>query len=275
MKTVYYSDPLHDDFAGNHIKTQKVDETFPYINKNRIWKFNAFLLYYIVACPLIFLYCKVLYGMRIKGRRNMAKFKKGGVFIYGNHTHIVDSFIPCIMSYPKRRNYIIASPDAVSIPGLKTIVSMLGAVPIPITISGMRKFMETIENRIRKGSSVTIFPEAHLWPYYTGIRPFKDTSFFYPVNLNVPVIAYCNTYSRRKWLRFIKKPRMTVYLSCPMYPDTALPPKLAQKELRDRVYRFMKDTADKYSDYEYIRYVQVDTEHSFSDSITNNNRRIS
>lgn len=255
MKTVYYTDSAHDDFAGNHIKTRKVTESFAYINSNLVWRLAAFLLYYVIACPLVFLYCKILFGIKIRGKRNVYKIRRGGLFLYGNHTHMADSFIPSLLAVPGRRNYIIANPDAVSIPGLKTIVSMLGAIPIPSTIKGMKKFLFTIRRRINAGSCVTIFPEAHLWPYYTGIRPFTDTSFYYPVKFNVPVIAYCNTYSKRKLLRLIKRPRMTVYVSRPMYPNRELPPKKAQTELRDRVYQFMRDTATQHSNYEYIKYL--------------------
>lgn len=271
MKTVYYTDLLHDDFAGNHIKTKAVTELFPYINNNIAWRITAFFLYHFVAYPLIFLYCKILYGMRIVGKDNIAEIKRGGYFIYGNHTHTVDSFIPTILSNPRRKSYIIAGPDSVSIRGFKNIVMMLGAIPLPTTLNGMRKFLTTVINRINGGASVAVYPEAHIWPYYTGIRPFADNSFYYPVKMNIPVIAFCNTYSKRKLLRFIKVPRMTVYVSRPMYPDASLPPKEAQAELKGRVYQFMKQMAGQYSKYEYIRYVQRQTyaEHSINKQTVN------
>jgi 1-acyl-sn-glycerol-3-phosphate acyltransferase len=255
MKTVYYSDPIHDDFACTGIRTEDVTEAFRYINNHIVWRTAAFLLYHFVARPLILLYCKIIYGMRIRGLTRVLKLK-GGFFIYGNHTHIVDSFIPNLLAFPKRKNYIIANPDAVSIPGLKNIVMMLGAIPIPTTIKGMKKYMATIKKRIDGGACVTIYPEAHIWPYYTRIRPFTDKSFYYPVELKVPVITFCNTYSRRKILRFIKTPKMNVYISEPMYPNSSLSPKEAQADLRNRVYLFMKQTAEKHSNYEYIRYIQ-------------------
>jgi 1-acyl-sn-glycerol-3-phosphate acyltransferase len=257
MKILYYKDPLNDDFAFNHIQTTKVTESFTYIHKSLIWRFITFILYHLIALPLVYLYCKIIYGMRFKGRHNISKIKRGGFFLYGNHTHTVDSFIPYILSHPKRRNYIIASPDAVSIPGLRAIVMMLGAIPLPTSIKAMNKFLAAVKKRISSGATVTIYPEAHIWPYYTGIRPFTEKSFYYPVKMNVPVIAFCNTYTQRKYLTFVKVPRMKVYISEPFYPNPSLPPKEAQSELRDRVYQFMKQTADRNSNYEYIKYVQV------------------
>ena len=35
-RTIYYSDPLHDDFAGNHIRTQVVDQSFPFLHPSRL-----------------------------------------------------------------------------------------------------------------------------------------------------------------------------------------------------------------------------------------------
>ncbi len=267
MKTVYYTDPLRDDFAGNHIKAKRITESFKYIHDNIVWRMAAFFLYHFIAYPLVFLYCKILYSMSIKGKYNMSKIKKGGYFIYGNHTHVADTFIATILANPGRKNYIVASPEAVSIWGLETIVMMLGAIPIPATVKGKRKFLETVKKRINGGACVTIYPEAHIWPYYTGIRPFTDKAFYYPVRMNAPVIAFCNTYSKRTILRIVKIPRMKVFVSEPMYPDPELSPKEAQAELRDRVYSFMKQTSDQHSKYEYIRYVR---QHTYAGNNVNN-----
>ncbi len=46
---------------------------------------------------------------------------------------------------------------------------------------------------------MTIFPEAHVWPYYTGIRPFGEAAFHYPVATGKPVYTMTVTYQRRRW----------------------------------------------------------------------------
>ncbi len=75
---------------------------------------------------------------------------------------------------------------------------MLGAVPVPNKISEMKKFYKTIETRIQNNKPVVVYPEAHLWPYYKKIREFPDTSFKFPVNLNVPSFCITTTYQKRK-----------------------------------------------------------------------------
>ena len=67
----------------------------------------------------------------------------------------------------------------ISLKGTGTLVEMLAAIPIPSNVAGMKNFLTTIQKKIDKKSSITIYPEAHIWPYYTKIRPFKDVSFKY------------------------------------------------------------------------------------------------
>lgn len=67
--------------------------------------------------------------------------------------------------------------------GSGTIIEMLGAIPVPGNKTAMKRFLEAIQKRIEQKSSITIYPEAHIWPYYTKIRPFKDVSFQYPITL--------------------------------------------------------------------------------------------
>ncbi len=43
-RIIYYTDPIHDDFAANQIKTKKVGEDFPFANINKLWNLFAFSL---------------------------------------------------------------------------------------------------------------------------------------------------------------------------------------------------------------------------------------
>ncbi|MBQ9046123.1 MAG: 1-acyl-sn-glycerol-3-phosphate acyltransferase [Oscillospiraceae bacterium] len=250
----YYSDPVNDDFAGTSINTCEVGADFPYVRSSVLWKGLSFLVYYIIAVPIVFLVSKLYLGLRFENRKAPRSLRGAGYYLYGNHTRVLDAFVPAMAAYPKKA-YIIAGPDAVSISGLKHIVMMLGALPIPTELSAMRAFLEAVSQRYKENNCVAIYPEAHIWPFYTGIRPFSDTAFRYPVKENAPVIAMVTTYRKRKGLfQLLKKPGMTVIFSDPMFPDPSLSPRKAQRELRDRVYRFMEETAEGREQVEYIRY---------------------
>lgn len=259
-KVIYYSDELNDDFAGTNIKTKKVGKNFKFIHKSPIWKFFSFLFYNCIAMPVVSFYCRIMKRVKFvnkKAIREARKHTKKGVFLFGNHTGIVDAYTPNIISFPYK-NKILTSPDAVSIKGMKNIVQMLGAIPVPQEISALRKFTEAIEYYNKKKCNITIYPEAHIWPYYTGVRPFKDSSFSYAVSTNSPVVAFFTAYSKPSGLyKNIRKTNVTVYVSDPFYPDQSKPRKEAQKEIRDKVYEFMKDCSEKYSTYSYIEYKHI------------------
>lgn len=263
-RVIYYSDPLEDDFAVLNIRTREVGAEFPFVRRSFLWRLVAFLLYYMIAVPLVFLISKLYLGLHFENRDVLRQLQDTGYFLYGNHTRALDAFLPAMAAFPKRA-YVVANPDAVSLPGLQWLVLMLGVIPIPTKFSGMRRFMSTVSQRCREGSCVAIFPEAHIWPFCTEIRPFADTSFRYPVKEGLPVVAMVTTYRRRKGLfRLLHRPGMTITLSEPMYPRQDLSPKKAQEELRDRVHRFMVETAASRENVAYIRYEQKPEDRTLS-----------
>lgn len=256
-KVVYYDDPVHDDFAGTNIETKVVDESFPY-RHGRFFTAVSHVLYYAIALPLVWLMHRVVLGVRFVNRKNR-RLVKGPCYVYGNHTSFFDSYTPSLLSFPRRAD-MLAGPDAFSIPGLRSVVQMLGAIAIPNRVSGMRPFFRAQEAAFRAGRDVTIFPEAHIWPYYTGVRPFPATSFSYPIRLNAPVFAFFTAYSEPEGIDKVLRRKATVriYVSEPIYPDPNLPRKEAQQDLRDRVYAFMEEMSRTHSTNSVIEYVRRD-----------------
>ena len=137
--------------------------------------------------------------------------------------------------------------------GLKTIVEMLGAIPIPSNKQAMKNFLETIEKRIKKGHSITIYPEAHIWPYYTKIRPFKSVSFKYPVKLQKPSFCMTNTY--QSYGKNKNKVKIVSYIDGPFFPDQGLSLKEQQEDLRNKIYDAMVERSQN-SNIEVIKYVR-------------------
>lgn len=253
---VYYTDELNDDFAGTHIKPKKVDQNFKYAKRNFLWNICSFLIYYLIAIPVVWVYERIFLQVKIKNKKALKKIKKQKCFFYGNHTSFIDAFTPNILSFPTR-NRILVSPDTISIPCVKNLVQMLGAVPVPNTLSGMKKFTESVYH-LHKHSNITIYPEAHIWPYFTGIRNFSDKSFGYPITTNSPVVAFFTAYSEPKGLfsRY-RKANITIYVNEPVFPNRELPKKEAQKELRNKVYDFMKDCSEKYNTHVVTQYKHI------------------
>lgn len=252
IPTIEYSDEQNDDFAGIKREAIRVGADFPYLPKSRLWNFAAFVVYRIIMTPFAFLYSKLKLGLRIVNRKAIREVGRQGCFLYSNHTLMAgDAFIPNLVSFP-RRTYVVVNAENLSARGTRNWVQMSGALPIPTELSGMRAFLDAVETRIGQGYCVQIYPEAHIWPYYTGIRNFSAASFRYPVRLNAPVYCTTTTFQRR---RIGKRPRVTVYVDGPFYPNPALHPRQREKDLRDRVYETMCQRAQQ-SSYEAVKYVK-------------------
>ena len=254
-KIIYYKDELNDEFSEAQIVPRKIDGSYKYVHKNPLWNLCAFLVQNILSMPIKFLYVKIKFGIKYVGKKKLKEYKKTGYFIYGNHTQpFADTFIPSLANYPKR-NYFIVNPENVSMKGLKTLSQMLGAIPIPCDKKGMEHFLETIEKNINKKHSITIYPEAHIWPYYTKIRPFKSVSFKYPVTLDKPSFCITNTY--QSYGKNNDKVKIVSYIDGPFFPNKELTLNQAKQELRDQIYNAMCKRSEN-CNIEVIKYRQWD-----------------
>ena len=164
---------------------------------------------------------------------------------------IADALIPSLLS-PRKNAYVLVHPNNVSMPFLGKITPYLGAIPLPDDKAARQNYTEAIDRRIAEGGAITVYPEAHIWPYYTGIRPFSDNSFYYPVKYGVPVFCFTNTYHKG---RFGREPKIVTYIDGPFFADETLPYRQRRTELRNRVYDCMRERA-RLSDEVKIKYVR-------------------
>ena len=255
-KTVYYSDELNDEFAGDSIKARHIDETYFYGDKSPWWMFKSWFWYRLIAHPIAIAYLKISHHWKIVNKKVIKQGRRSSFFIYGNHTNNgADALIPTFTSFPKK-TYVIVHPNNVSMPVLGKVTPYLGALPLPDNMAATKNFMNVIKMRVEQNASIMIYPEAHIWPYYTKIRPFTDLSFRYPVQYDKPVFCLTNTYQKRKCS---SKPKMVTYVDGPFYADKSLSSKEQRKDLRDRVYNTMVERA-KNSNVELINYVKKEKE---------------
>lgn len=254
QKVIYYSDELSDEFAGDNIIAKKIDGSYRYIRENPIGKVGHLFWYHLVATPLAFLYMKLYFHHKIVNRQVLKEAKESGYFMYGNHTHfLADALIPTMVNMPKDVA-VIVHPNNVSMPLLGRITPSLGALPLPDDKEAVKHFLHAIEHMIQKKRCVMIYPEAHIWPYYTKIRPFVELSFRYPVQYKAPVFCFTNTYQKRKCS---KRPQIVTYLDGPFYPDANLNSKEQKKQLQEAVYQKMQERA-RNNNVTVIRYEKKD-----------------
>lgn len=240
-KIIYYSDEINDEFAGDHIVAKKIDGNYKYLRDSFFGKVSHIFWYRIIAIPVAKIYMKIHFHHKIVNKEVLKAFKKQGYFMYGNHTHFIgDALIPTMVNMPKTVS-VIVHPNNVSMPFLGKITPSLGALPLPDDMEAAKNFVHAIEKKINQQKCVMIYPEAHIWPFYTKIRPFKDVSFRYPVQYNVPVFCLTNTYQKRK---HSSNPRIVTYIDGPFYPDSSLTAKEQKKQLRNVVYDKMVERSN-------------------------------
>ncbi len=241
-RRVRYYRSFSDDFVESADQRYALPEEYCWVREDG-WSRVLSAVIYGTAFVLSSVYCRVFLHVRFKNRRVLRQTKQTGAVIYANHTQPVgDVFIPALACSPNRI-YTVVSPANFGIPVIGRLLPYLGALPVPDNVRGLKRFSAAVAQRLQQHKCVVIYPEAHVWEYYTGIRPFPETPFKFPVKHGVPVYSMTTTYQRR---HFGGRPRATVYIDGPFYPDTAV-------QLRDAVHDRMRQRS-RYSTYEYIRY---------------------
>lgn len=252
QKVIYYTDELNDEFSSAQIVPRKIDETYKY-GDGSLWWHIKHRFWLCLYAPCAALYLRFKWHHKIVNRKCLKKIsRKQPFFMFANHTNpVADAFIPTFVVRPKN-TFVIVHPNNVSMPVIGKINPYVGAIPLPDNMPATKNFMNTIKLRVQENAVIHIYPEAHIWPFYTGIRPFADTSFRYPIQYNTPVFCFTNTYQKR---RFFKTPKLVTYVDGPFFADPNLPAKEQRSQLRDAVYNTMCERS-KNSNVDLIKYLK-------------------
>lgn len=251
MTQTYYYDTYEDDFVSSKRAEYKKKDNFKRIHTNPFYRLWSRFLYRL-ARIFAFFYLPLVHHVKIVNLDALRPFRDKACFIYGNHTQpLGDVFFPIPLT-KHRRFYTVAGWDNLNLPVIGPLLPALGAIPIADTLKDIKPFCDAVEQRIKEKAAIIFYPEAHVWPYYTGIRPFPKTAFRFPVKLNVPSFAMTMTYQERGKG---KRPAITIYVDGPFYPDDHLSEKDRQVKIHDDIRNCMEERA-KNSTYEYIRYVK-------------------
>ncbi|MCD8367395.1 MAG: 1-acyl-sn-glycerol-3-phosphate acyltransferase [Clostridiales bacterium] len=248
-KRIYYYKTFQDDFVESADQAFALPEHYAWIRDGRGARLLGALLYaagYLFAA----VYGKLCLHLKIVRSVDWKAYRDSGAVVYGNHTQpLGDVFVPALVCAPKRC-YTIASPANLGIPVIGPLLPWMGALPIPGSLSKLPQFLRAVQQRLRERCCVVVYPEGHVWPYCTQIRPYPETSFDYAVKNRVPAFCMTTTYQAR---RFSDKPRLTVYLDGPFYPDEGLPRQEQKQQLRDQVFACMEQRSQN-STYQYVEY---------------------
>ena len=259
-KTIYWSDELNDDFDEVGLKRPPVPEGYKYKRKNVLIIFFGAILYHLIAKPILAIYC-FFKGIRVKNKKNLKALKGQGAYIYSNHTAITDVFkFQCFVFFFGRRVNILGYSDSLSMPVVRTIVKMLGYLPVPLKgdMKNLLALSEACDYYVKKKQHILIYPEAHIWPYYTKIRNFQSGSFNYPARFMSPVVPAVTIWRKPK---IGKKPKQTIVFGTPIFPKEELNATQNKDYMHAECLRQMKEISESYPQFEYIKYIKKDENH--------------
>lgn len=251
METRYYKD-FTDDFIETKRQDHRIPADYKWIHDNVLYRLGANTLFFI-AKIYADIYLSVYMGVKVCDSTSAATHEKKGCFLYGNHTLPQGDVFAPLKCKPHHRIYTVVDAANLGIPILGRLLPMLGAIPIPSSLHQMAKFKDAVIERVNEGWCVVIYPEAHVWPYYTGIRPFEHGAFLYPADMGAACFCSTVTYKKHQWR---KKPAITIWVDGPFYPDMSLNKKKRQAKLGREIYECMCERS-KESTYEYIRYEEM------------------
>ena len=258
-RTIYWKDETNDDFDEVGLSRPPVPKGYNYKRTNPINIFFSAILYHVVAKPIIGVYC-VCKGIRFVGKKNLKKLGGKGAFIFSNHVALSDvlKFQAYVFFWRKRVN-ILGYPDTLSMPIVRNLTRALGYLPLPLSgdLKNMVALVDAFKFYIEKNQFILIFPEAHIWPYYTKVRTFKSGSFNYPAKLEAPVLPIVTTWRKTK---LCKKPKQTIYILEPIFPDPNKGTAENKEYLYNKTLEAMQKCADSVKQYEYIKYIKIEND---------------
>lgn len=246
MKKIYYYDDYNTDVIKSKDQEFELNDNYKWIHKNIFYIIFSYLLYWIFFV-ISFFYIKFILHVSIKNRSVLSK--RSNYYLFINHTQMIgDAFMPPFITRFKRPFFVVNKAN-LGIPFLGKLLPMLGALVIPSGIHDMIKFRKSLKYYGKK-HPIVVYPEAHVWPYYTDIRPFNDGAFQLAIEDEKDVFCATVTYQKSKWF---KKPKVIIYVDGPFEVDKTSSKKEQVNLLKNDVRNKMIERS-KLSNVKYVIY---------------------
>ncbi len=229
----------HEINAKNEIREDRSDRR----RDSRIFKTFRWVMYYLVAIPVLSAFNYIFLGLRIQGRQNLDGIRCSVVVC--NHIHPLDATMAACGSIPHRLNVAVLNKNMEK-PIAGKIVTIFGT-PVGVNLSGHKRFIERTTVRLMAGEWFLVFPEGEMILYDTAIRPFKHGAFLLAFKANVPVVPMVLVQRPVSGIRsfFRNKPLFTLKIGNPVSPLKGLDEKQNIDFLRDTSMAIMTDMLDE------------------------------
>ncbi|MCI6062804.1 hypothetical protein BHL83_09735 [Limosilactobacillus reuteri] len=248
----YFYQTYSDDFINSGNQQYQLPKNYRWLHHGKGW-FGLRVLITGIADVIAWLYFHFITRSKVIAGEKIKKYQGKGCFVYGNHTQTQGDALIAFHLLPHRFVNIIATPANLGNFIVGRLLPFAGILPIPTNFHQLNKFTQAVNKQAQSGHAVFIYPEAHVWPFYTKIRPFSRSAFHYPVDTGLASFCITTTYHTRRWS---SKPQIVIYVDGPFYPRDGLTKRQQQLDLSRQIAACMKKRA-KLNDMEYIHYEKV------------------
>lgn len=203
-----------------------------------LFRIVSFIVYNLIAIPIVFLIGKVIYGLKIKGRNNLRGHRRG--MVAANHCQYLEPGISAVSVWPQKILFS-AEENNVTRKDVGWLTRSLRAFGIPdanpMGIAGY------IKEALGKNWFIHFYPEGVISWRSQEPGPFLEGVFFFALLNNVPVFPIAEVLHERGIRKiFPWWPPKTTFVICePVYPDSFRKPEISK---RDRIHLMSKAVRD-------------------------------
>lgn len=182
----------------------------------------------------------------VEGVEHLSALQNGAI-VTCNHFSAFDNYIVfhCIRKYlPRKYLYkIIREGNYTNFPGLfGFLMRNCNTLPLSSNRRTMIDFMSSVNELLKRGETILVYPEQEMWWNYKKPRPYKIGGFKIAVRAGVPVVPTFITMRDDTRLDENGYPmqRHTLHIMKPIYPDQTLGEKLAAEKMMSEAYAACK-----------------------------------
>ena len=239
-----FDEDVENDPEAPELLPDKVD----YLCKKPLSKFNRWLANLIGDQYFLDLIKKdVLVIDGVTGEEYLSALQKGAI-ITCNHFSAFDNYIVfhCIRkALPRKYLYkVIREGNYTNFPGLYGFLFRnCNTLPLSRNRRTMINFMSAVDELLKRGESILIYPEQAMWWNYKKPRPFKVGGFEMAYKAGVPVLPTFITMTddpERLDADGYPVQRHTLHILPPVYPDLSLGKRQGAKKMMEETFALYK-----------------------------------
>ena len=192
------------------------DEHFAYRKKFPETIINGFWRVFLQVLSPVLL--KLVYGVKVVGKRNLKAVKGRGAMCVCNHFNFLDTlFVRHAVGYFRSFHTMTEKNNKGGFGG--HVIRHGGMLPFSTNFTATKNLIKEMERLLNKGKIINFYAERAMWINYQKPRPMKEGVFTYAVKFNVPVVPLFCTFGKNKKGRIRK---LKIHVLPAIFPDESL-----------------------------------------------------